>query len=63
MDFKDLQPKPATELQRQLTELREQLRQLRFKVAHGQHKDVREVREKKRDIARLQTRLRQLSTS
>jgi ribosomal protein L29 len=61
MNYKELKPKTAPELQRELARLRESLRQLRFKVAQGQHKDVRELRELKHDIARILTRLGELS--
>lgn len=57
MDWKEITPKSTTELQRLLQEKRELLRDRRFKVAHGQHKDVREIRELKRDIARIMTKL------
>lgn len=57
MDFKELKQKSAVELQRLLQEKREQLRDRRFKVAQGQHKDVRELRELKHDIARLMTKV------
>ena len=59
MEYKELQQKSAPELQRLLASLREQLRDKRFRVSEGQHKDVREIRELKKDIARLLTRLHQ----
>ncbi len=59
MDWNELNQKSPTELQRLLQEKRELLRDRRFKVAQGQHKDVREIRELKRDIARLMTKLNQ----
>lgn len=61
MDFTELQHKSEPELQRLLASLRDQLRDRRFKVAAGQHKDVRDLRSLKRDIARLLTRLHQLT--
>lgn len=61
MEYKELKSKAEPEIQRQLAQLREQLRNRRFQVAQGQHKDVRELRELKRDIARLMTRLQELS--
>lgn len=61
MNYQELKPKTAAELQRELARLRELLRDRRFKVAQGQHKDVRELRELKHDIARLLTRLKELS--
>ena len=59
MDFKELRQKSPVELQRLLQEKRDQLRDRRFKVAQGQHKDVRELRELKQDIARLLTKMKQ----
>lgn len=58
MDWSELKQKSPTELQRLLQEKRELLRDRRFKVAQGQHRDVRELRELKRDIARVLTKLR-----
>lgn len=63
MKFSDLKHKSTTELNRELTQLRATLRDRRFKVAQGQHKDVREIREAKTDIARILTRLQELSTT
>jgi ribosomal protein L29 len=59
MDWSELKLKSSTELQRLLQEKRELLRDRRFKVAQGQHKDVRELRELKHDIARLLTKIAQ----
>lgn len=61
MDWSELRQKSPVELQRLLNEKRDLLRDRRFKVAQGQHKDVRELRELKRDIARLLTKLSQPS--
>jgi large subunit ribosomal protein L29 len=61
MDYKELRQKSAPELQRLLAAWREQLRDKRFRISQGQHKDVREIRELKRDIARVLTHLRQLA--
>ncbi len=58
MDTPNLSHKSPIELQRELARLREQLRDRRFKVAQGQHPDVRELRELKRAIARLLTTLK-----
>lgn len=63
MKFSELKNKSAAELNRELTQLRSTLRDRRFKVAQGQHKDVREIREAKTDIARILTRLKELSTT
>ncbi|RLC38565.1 MAG: 50S ribosomal protein L29 [Candidatus Nealsonbacteria bacterium] len=46
------------ELQRLLREKRERLRQLRFDLAGGKVKNVREIRETKKDIARILTFLK-----
>jgi large subunit ribosomal protein L29 len=46
------------ELQRVLMEKRDKLRQLRFDLAAGKVKNVREIREIKKDIARILTLLR-----
>jgi ribosomal protein L29 len=59
MDFKELRQKSTVEIQRLLQEKRDLLRDRRFKVAQGQHKDVRELRELKQDIARLLTKMKQ----
>jgi len=49
---------PKQELQRNLSEKRERLRQLRFDLASGKVKNVREIREIRRDIARIITILK-----
>ncbi|MDI6882986.1 MAG: 50S ribosomal protein L29 [Patescibacteria group bacterium] len=43
------------ELQRVLSEKKEKLRQLRFDLAAGKVKNIREIREVKKDIARMLT--------
>ncbi len=53
--FKELKAKTTPELKRQLAEERERLRDLRFKVANQQHKDVRDIRQIRLTIARIQT--------
>ncbi len=57
-EWKDILNKDVLELRRQLAESREKLRDLRFRVSQGQHKDVREIRELRTRIARLQTVVR-----
>lgn len=47
------------ELQRILQEKREKLREFRFNLAAGKVKNVREIRETKKDIARILTILKQ----
>lgn len=49
---------PKGELQRTLQELKEKLRQLRFDLVAGKVKNVREIRETKKDIARILTLLK-----
>lgn len=58
MEIKELQHKSKAELLKLLTEKREKLRQLRFDLAGGKIKNVREIRETKKDIARILTLLR-----
>lgn len=62
MDYLELKDKGPVELQKLLTEQREKLREHRFKVANGQLKDVREIRELRRTIARIMTKLRMSPT-
>lgn len=59
MDFADLKNKNSKELQELLAEKRELVRELRFKVSEKQLKDVRELREAKKLIARILTLINQ----
>lgn len=59
MKFKELQNKETSELHRLLTEYRDNIRQLRFKAAGNQLKEVRRIRNTKKDIARILTLLKQ----
>ena len=59
MELKELRNKPAAELQRLLKLYREQSRDLRFKISAKQHKDVRELRDTKKLIARILTVLKE----
>ncbi|PIU16204.1 50S ribosomal protein L29 [bacterium (Candidatus Gribaldobacteria) CG08_land_8_20_14_0_20_39_15] len=54
-DFNHLDKSALREL---LLEKREKLRQLKFDLSAGKIKNVREIRETRRDIARLNTLLR-----
>ncbi|QQR60642.1 50S ribosomal protein L29 [Candidatus Uhrbacteria bacterium] len=54
---KELQQKSAAELSRDAADLRSSIRELRFKIATRQHGKVRDMRLKKRDLARLLTAL------
>ncbi len=61
MKFQDLKQKPKDEIEKLLKDLREKLRQLRFDLVSGKIKNVKEIREIKKDIARILTFLRQNS--
>jgi ribosomal protein L29 len=55
MAAKEHMQKSVAELTREATDLRTAIRELRFKIATRQHGKVREMRNKKRDLARLLT--------
>jgi ribosomal protein L29 len=57
MKIKELKNSPEGDLQHLLGETRSKLRELRFKNASGQLKDVREIRENKKLVARIITLL------
>ncbi|MBI4779247.1 50S ribosomal protein L29 [Candidatus Falkowbacteria bacterium] len=57
MDFKELKNKTEKELRQFLAESRDKLRDLRFKDANKQLKNVREIRDIKKIIARVLTLL------
>jgi large subunit ribosomal protein L29 len=59
MDLKELKIKGLEELKTLLAEKREKLRDMRFKLALDSHKDVREVREIKKTIARILTLIKE----
>lgn len=58
MDFKEIKTKTEAELHRLLADHRDKLREARFKDASRQLKDVREIREIKKTIARILTTLK-----
>ena len=58
MNIKELREKTKKELNTLLNSQRERLRELRFKVASKQLKNVREIREIKKTIARILTLLK-----
>ena len=47
---------------KEVEEAHERLKELRFKLSSNQLKDVREIRELKRGVARIKTILAQLSS-
>ncbi len=59
MDIETLRKKSESELQKMLKAEREARRDLTFRIASKQHKDVRELRESKRTIARILTVLKE----
>ncbi len=61
MEFKDLEKKTEKELQKLLAEERASLYELRTKISVNQLKDVREVREVRANIARILTRLQEVT--
>lgn len=59
MNLKELKNKSLGELQKLLAEERARLRDLRFQVAAEQHKQVHELGQSKKTIARILTLLKQ----
>ena len=61
MKISEIKQKSQSELHRILAEKQEKLRQLRFDLASGKVKNVREIRQIKKDIARILTIITQNS--
>ncbi|MFA6588059.1 MAG: 50S ribosomal protein L29 [Patescibacteria group bacterium] len=59
MNLKELKLKNIQELKSLLAEMREKLRDLHFKLAQDSHKDVREVRETRKTIAKILTLIKE----
>lgn len=59
MKIAELRQKSKEELQKTLTAHREALRNLQFDLASGKVKNVRQIREYKKDIARILTIFKQ----
>ncbi|MBI4118104.1 MAG: 50S ribosomal protein L29 [Parcubacteria group bacterium] len=57
MEYKELQSKPAKELEKLLREKRKALRLFRFGSAGSRTKNVKEGRSLRRDIARILTKV------
>ena len=55
MKIQELKQTPEGELAKLLQDNRERLRQLKFDLASGKVKNVREIRQIKKDIARILT--------
>jgi len=62
MKIRELRRKPIKELQETLINLRDKLRELRFNLAGGKVKNIKEIRQTKRDIARISTLLKEHET-
>lgn len=59
MKIRELRRKSNKELQQSLIESRNKLRELRFNLAGGKVKNIREIRQTKRHIARISTSLKE----
>lgn len=57
MKIKELQSKSEAELKQLLREQTGQLNELRFRVTSGQLKDVRDIREARKTVAKILTLL------
>ncbi len=55
MEIKELKQLSKEELKKKMEDAREKLRQMRFDLQAGKVKDVREIRQVKKDIARILT--------
>jgi len=55
MKITEIRQKTKSELQKLLQDLQKKLRQLRFDLASGKIKNVKEIRQIKKDIARILT--------
>lgn len=59
MEVKELRMKKETGLHKSLADSREKLRTLKFELAAGKVKDVRAIRQTKKDIAKTLTILKE----
>lgn len=59
MKIKELRQKSDRELQQTLINLRDKLRELRFNLTGGKVKNIKEVHQTKKDIARVLTLLKE----
>lgn len=63
MSSKELLQKTTAELRREADALRAELRDLRFKIATRQNSKVRQMRDKRKQLARIETVLATKSDS
>lgn len=61
MKTRELRKKSESELKKLLQQKREKLQSLRFDLVSGRVKNVQQIRETKKDIARILTILNQIS--
>ena len=59
MKIRELRQKSEKELQKTLIDLRDKLRELRFNLAGGKVKNIKEIHQTKKDIARILTLLKE----
>jgi large subunit ribosomal protein L29 len=59
MKIKELRQKSKKELNQTLINLRDKLRELRFNLAGGKVKNIKEIHQTKKDIARVLTLLKE----
>jgi len=59
MKIRELRQKSNKELQETLISLRDKLRELRFNLAGGKVKNIKEIHQTKKDIARALTLLKE----
>ncbi len=62
MKIKELRLKSKKELRSTLVKLRDKLRELRFNLAGGKVKNIKEVHQTKKDIARILSLLNEQGT-
>lgn len=58
MKIRELRQKSEKELEKTLIDLRDKLRELRFNLAGGKVKNIKEIHQTKKDIARVLTLLK-----
>jgi len=57
MKIRELRQKSSAELKKTLIDLRDKLRELRFNLAGGKVKNIKEIHQIKKDIAKILTLL------